>query len=34
MRSLTPGWYSAIFGLGFSSLTCFIVGYFVWGFDL
>ena len=34
MESLTPGWYSTIFGLGFSSLSCFIVGYFVWGFGL
>jgi hypothetical protein len=34
IESLTLGWYSTIFGLGFSSLSCFMVGYFVWGFGL
>lgn len=31
MESLTPVWYSTIFGFGFSSLSCFIAGYLVWG---
>jgi hypothetical protein len=34
MNSLTAGWYSTIFGFGFSSLSCFIIGYLVWGFGL
>lgn len=34
VESLTLGWYSTIFGLGFASLSCFVAGYFVWGFGL
>jgi hypothetical protein len=34
MNSYTLGWYSTIFALGFSSLICFILGYFFWGWEL
>lgn len=32
MHSFTPRWYANIFGLGFDSLTCFILWYLAWGF--
>ena len=34
MTSYTLRWYSTIFALGFSSLLCFVLGYFVWGWGL
>jgi len=34
VKSYTLAWYSVVFALGFSSLTCFIFGYLVWGFGL
>jgi hypothetical protein len=34
VTSYTPRWYSTIFACGFSSLTCFFVGYLVWSFGL
>jgi hypothetical protein len=34
MTSYTLPWYSTIFALGFSSLVCFILGYFFWGWEL
>jgi len=33
-KSYTLRWYSTIVALGFSSLICFVVGYFFWGFGL
>jgi hypothetical protein len=32
--SYTLFWYSTVFALGFSCLTCFMVGYLVWGIGL
>jgi hypothetical protein len=32
--SYTLFWYSTVFALGFSCLTCFMIGYLVWGFGL
>ena len=34
VTSYTPLWYSTIFACGFSSLTCFCVGYLVWSLGL
>jgi hypothetical protein len=34
MRSYTLVWYSTVFALGSSSLTCFTVGYFIWCWGL
>jgi hypothetical protein len=34
MKSYTLGWYSTIFALGFSCLTCFMLGYLAWGWGL
>ena len=34
MESYTLGWYSTVFGFGFSSLTCFMFGYLAWGWGL
>lgn len=34
MKSYTLPWHSTVFACGFSSLTCFIVGFVVWGFGL
>jgi len=34
VRCYTPFRYSLIQSLGFSALTCFIGGYFVWAFNL
>jgi hypothetical protein len=34
MKSYTLGWYSTIFALGFSCLTCFMFGYLAWGWGL
>jgi hypothetical protein len=34
MRSYTTGWYSTVFALGFSSLSCFMLGYLAWGYGL
>jgi hypothetical protein len=34
MKSYTLGWYSTVFALGFSGLSCFIVGYLTWGWGL
>jgi hypothetical protein len=34
MESYTVPWYSTIFASGFSSLTCFVLGYLAWGFGL
>ena len=34
VRAYTRGRYSLIEALGFSSLACFVAGYFVWAFNL
>jgi hypothetical protein len=34
VESYTLGWYSTIFALGFSCLTCFMFGYLAWGWGL
>jgi hypothetical protein len=34
IKSYTLGWYSTIFALGFSCLTCFMLGYLAWGWGL
>jgi hypothetical protein len=34
MESYTLGWYSTIFALGFSCLSCFMLGYLWWGWGL
>lgn len=32
--SFTLFWYSLVFGLGFSCLVCFVLGYLAWGIGL
>ena len=34
MRSYTLFWYSTVFAFGFSTLTCFMLGYLAWGWGL
>jgi hypothetical protein len=34
MQSYSLFWYSTVFGFGFSSLFCFIIGYLAWGWGL
>lgn len=34
MKTYTLAWYSTIFALGFSCLTCFMFGYLAWGWGL
>ncbi len=34
MESYTLFWYSTVFALGFSSMTCFMFGYLAWGWGL
>jgi hypothetical protein len=34
VRCYTKAWYSTVETFGFSSLTCFILGYFAWAFQL
>ena len=34
LESYTLPWYSTIFAFGFSSLSCFVVGYLAWGYGL
>lgn len=34
VHSYTLFWYSTVFGLGFSSLSCFMLGYLTWGWGL
>ena len=34
MESYTPFWYSTVWALGFSTLSCFVIGYLAWGWGL
>ena len=34
ITSYTLPWYATTFALGFSSLICFVFGYFLWGWEL
>jgi hypothetical protein len=34
MESFTLGWYSTVYAMGFSCLTCFMLGYLAWGWGL
>lgn len=34
VRCYTRGWYATVETFGFASLTCFILGYFAWAFQL